>query len=51
LTSIQKKAFPANLAFRDSSPKHEDVVINVVIPNLYEFLSSVEHKRKYFEEC
>jgi len=21
------------------------------VPNLYEFLSSVEHKRRYFEEC
>jgi len=22
-----------------------------VVPNLYEFLSSAEHKRRYFEEC
>jgi len=22
-----------------------------VVPNLYEFLSSAEHKRGYFEEC
>jgi len=22
-----------------------------VVPNLYEFLSSTEHKRRYFEEC
>jgi len=22
-----------------------------VVSNLYEFLSSVEHKRRYFEEC
>jgi len=22
-----------------------------VVPNLYEFLSSAEHERKYFEEC
>ncbi len=22
-----------------------------VLPNLYEFLSYVEHKRRYFEEC
>jgi len=22
-----------------------------VVPNLYEFISSVEHKRRYFEEC
>ncbi len=22
-----------------------------VVPNLYKFLSSVEHKRRYFEEC
>jgi len=25
--------------------------ISQVIPNLYEFLSSAEHKRRYFEEC
>jgi len=22
-----------------------------VVPNLYEFLSSAEHKRRYFKEC
>ncbi len=22
-----------------------------VVPNLYEFLSAVEHKKRYFEEC
>jgi len=22
-----------------------------VVPNLYEFLSSAEHKKRYFEEC
>jgi len=22
-----------------------------LVPNLYELLSSVEHKRRYFEEC
>jgi len=22
-----------------------------IAPNLYEFLSSIEHKRKYFKEC
>ncbi len=29
----------------------QNVVHPHVIPNLYEFLSYAEHKRRYFEEC
>jgi len=42
------------LVRRDSSPKNETSVFIYIIyfdPNLYEFLSSAEHKRWYLEEC
>ncbi len=38
----------------DNSPKNENSIIFYppqVVPNLYELLYSVEHKRRYFEEC
>jgi len=33
-----------------SSPKNENSVIPQVVPNLYKFLSSAEHRIRYFEE-
>ncbi len=38
----------------DNSPKNENSIIFYppqVVLNLYELLCSVEHKRRYFEEC
>jgi len=32
-------------------PKMKSFTHPKVVPNLNEFLSSVEHKRRYFEEC
>ncbi len=45
----QDKDIPTGL---DSSPKNENSVIihPQVIPNLYDFLCSAEHKGSYFEE-
>ncbi len=41
------------LAFRETSPKKGSLSFThpQVVPNPYEFISSVEHKRRYFEEC
>ncbi len=40
------------LSFRSFSEKSNWSIIHPhVIPNLYDFLSSVENKRRYFEEC
>jgi len=33
----------------DSSPENENSSLTQVVPNLYEFISSAQHKRRYFE--
>ncbi len=54
--SVKLGARVQNLAItiRDSSPKMKilsSFARPQVVPNLYEFLSSAENKRRYFEEC
>ncbi len=38
---------------RNSSPQNENYTLFRLcfVPNPYDFLSSVEYKRRYFEEC
>jgi len=32
----------------DNSPENENSSLTQVVPNLYEFISSAQHKRRYF---